>query len=263
MSDTLTRAPERDETEQQHGSDSDPCVDAEVVDGSPAETPALLPSLAIERFEAWAALHGRPAAALDVDRLVASRSVHDCVRRFATVEANVTDPSLDGLGRVSGARVPRLGGLLHGRVFAGSAAAALVRTAVEQTIRAGYLAAVLTEQVSSVPVHELDADVLWHSLLRLSYRIPRDAGVAAWELCGLDDYWVGVLAQCGLDRDAHRMAAGVHTPLSRAIRGLAGVGVALAIAERGGQRDRRDGQSRRRTRPDRRRGPIPPVPHFS
>ena len=102
---------------------------------------------------------------------------------------------------------------------------------------------------------------MWESLLRLSYRIPREAAATTWELCALDVLWVDVLQQVGLERDANRLVAGVHTSLSRSIRGLAAVGVALAVAERGGRRDRREGQTRRRrTRPDRRWGAVPAAP---
>ena len=145
MIEALTGAPLRNDLESPSAVEE---CEVLVNDGPRADDESgLIASMALERFEAWASPNHRPTAVLDaMDRLATSATVDECVRRFAAAEADVADPTLAGLGRVSGARVARLGGLLHGRVACGTAEA-IVRTAVERTIRTGYLAAVLTHQV--------------------------------------------------------------------------------------------------------------------
>src|SRR4051794_896698 len=46
----------------------------------------------------------------------ASDAAEVCIARFAAAEADVTSAALTGLGRTSGVRFPRLGGVLHGRI---------------------------------------------------------------------------------------------------------------------------------------------------
>ena len=161
-----------------------------------------------------------------------------CLVRFARLEADVSDPDLSGVGRVSASRFPRLGGVLHGRIAPATPTADLLLGGVERTIRAGYQAAVATHHVADMPVHRADADHLWDAFLPVSYRIPRSVAAAAWEVCRFDVYWVELLCQLGLEGDANRFGNGHVSPLSRSIRGLSTVGVALALAERGGRHDR-------------------------
>ena len=135
-------------------------------------------------------------------------------------------------------RFPRLGGVLHGRVADDARTAALVVLDVEQTVRAGYLAALATEEVAAEPVQIASASELWDAFVPASYRIPRSIAATAWELCRFDDYWVRRLEELGLEGDARRLGKARTSALSRSIRGLSTVGVALAIAERGGRYDR-------------------------
>lgn len=189
-----------------------------------------------------------------------SSAAEGCIARFAADEADLKSAELGGLGRVSGSRHPRLGGVLHGRLAVGSAAADALAIGVEQTLRAGYQVALATHQVADVPVHHVDADELWAAFVPTSYRIPRTVSATAWELCRFDRYWVSLLDELGLVGDARRLGLGRLSPLSRSIRGLSTVGVALAISERGGRRERSslDRQPRReRFRPTR---PMPPAP---
>jgi hypothetical protein len=181
------------------------------------------------------------------DRRVSS-AVEACIRRFAVAEADVTTPDVDGLGRVSGVRHPRLGGVLNGRVEPGSAAADALRSAVERTIRAGYLTALSARQVASRPIVHEDVDELWEAFVPNSYRIPRKVAATVWEVCRFDDFWSGVLEDLGLDGDAARFANGHVSDISRSIRGLSTVGMMLALVERGGRHDR---LQRGRTRSDR------------
>jgi hypothetical protein len=161
-----------------------------------------------------------------------------CIARFAASEGDVASAELHGLGRVSGTRFPRLGGVLHGRVADHAHTAALVVLGVTDTVRAGYLAAVATEEVAAEPVQIESAPELWDAFVPTSYRIPRSVATTAWDLCRFDDYWVRRLEQLGLEGDARRLAKGRTSALSRSVRGLSTVGVALAIAERGGRYDR-------------------------
>src|SRR4051794_39834419 len=64
----------------------------------------------------------------------ASSAVETCIVRFAAHEADVSSPDIVGLGRISGVRFPRLGGVLHNRIQAGSAGAALLESAAARTI---------------------------------------------------------------------------------------------------------------------------------
>jgi hypothetical protein len=161
-----------------------------------------------------------------------------CIARFAAAEADVSSGDLVGLGRVSGVRFPRLGGVLHGRVEPGSPAAQQLVSAVERTIRAGYHTALAMTQVAKVPVVHDNADELWAAFVPNSYRIPRRVAATTWEVCRFDDFWVDVLEELGLEGDAVRFLNGHVSALSRSIRGLSTVGMMLALAERGGRHDR-------------------------
>jgi hypothetical protein len=185
-----------------------------------------------------------------------------CLVRFAAHEADVADADLNGLGRQSAARFPRLGGVLHGRVAPGSHAAAQLFAGTEATIRAGYQAALATRQVAREPVVYDDAATLWDAFLPVSYRIPRPVAATVWTVCGFEELWVSLLTDLGLEGDANRFGNGQVSPLSRSIRGLSTVGVALALTERGGRYDRQRGG--RRTPRSRRhlviRRDLPPAP---
>jgi hypothetical protein len=189
-----------------------------------------------------------------------SEAAEACIARFAAAESDLTSSALSGLGRKSGARFPRLGGVLHGRVAPDSASAALLRRAVERTIRAGYHTALSMEQVSKVPVLYDDVDGLWTAFVPASYRLPRRVAATTWVVCRFDEYWTGVLAELGLDGDAVRFANGHVSALSRSIRGLSMVGLMLALTERGGRHDRLQ-SARVRPMGARRRGRgMPPAP---
>lgn len=182
---------------------------------------------------------------VDIDALVADSrdsvltdAAEACIARFAAAESDVTSSALSGLGRRSGARFPRLGGVLHGRLAPGSADAALLCEAVERTIRVGYCTALSMQQVSQVPVLHSDVEDLWAAFVPDSYRLPRRVAASTWEVCRFDELWIGVLEELGLDGDAVRFANGHVSALSRSIRGLSTVGLMLALAERGGRHDR-------------------------
>jgi hypothetical protein len=178
----------------------------------------------------------------------ASSAAEACLARFAADEADVSSADIVGHGRISGVRFPRLGGVLHGRIDPGSPEAALLQSAVERTIRAGYQTALNTAQVARVPVLHDDAEDLWTAFAPASYRIPRRVATTAWEVCRFDDFWVGVLEELGLDGDAARFANGQVSALSRSIRGLSTVGLMLALVERGGRHDRQAARPRRSRR---------------
>jgi hypothetical protein len=174
----------------------------------------------------------------DSQESVLTDAAEACIARFAAAESDLTSPALSGLGRTSGVRFPRLGGVLHGRLAPDSADAALLRDAVERTIRAGYCTALSMEQVSKVPVLYDDTEALWAAFVPDSYRLPRRVASTTWEVCRFDEFWTGVLEELGLDGDAARFANGHVSALSRSIRGLSTVGLILALAERGGRHDR-------------------------
>jgi hypothetical protein len=185
-----------------------------------------------------------------------------CIVRFAALEADVSTADLAGVGRVSAVRYPRLGGVLHGRIVPGSRAATFLAVGAERTIRAGYRAALATQPVAAVPVQHGDADELWDEFLPASYRIPRRVAAVAWDVCRFDEFWVSLLVELGLDGDAKRFGNGHVSPLSRSIRGLSTVGVALALTERGGRHDRLT-SGRRGVRGARREGgALPPAPQI-
>jgi hypothetical protein len=185
-----------------------------------------------------------------------------CLTRFATDEADVSRGDLHGLGRASAVRFPRLGGVLHGRVAPGTRAATLVVVGAERTIRAGYQAALATNQVADEPVLHDDATALWGAFLPASYRIPRTVAAVAWDVCRFDEFWVHLLGELGLDGDAKRFGNGHVSPLSRSIRGLSTVGVALALTERGGRHDRRATGMRRPASQRREGRALPPAPRI-
>jgi hypothetical protein len=177
-----------------------------------------------------------------------------CIDRFAAAEADVAADELIGLGRVSGVRFPRLGGVLFGRVEPGSDEAQLLASAVERTIRAGYRTALAMTQVVDVPAVHTEVEDLWDAFVPHSYRVPRPVAATTWEVCRFDDFWIGVLEELGLEGDAARFANGHVSPLSRSIRGLSTVGTMLALAERGGRHDRRQSGRLRRARAHRTAG---------
>jgi hypothetical protein len=189
---------------------------------------------------------------------LASDAAEACIARFADAEADVASSDLAGLGRTSGVRFPRLGGALYGRIVPGSAAEAILRDAIERTIRAGYHTALAMQQVTRVPVLHEDEDELWAAFAPESYRLPRRVAAMTWEICRFDDFWIGVLEELGLEGDAVRFAKGHVSALSRSIRGLSTVGLALALAERGGRHDRLQSGRPRPFRAHRRAGRAMP-----
>ena len=103
-----------------------------------------------------------------------------CIARFAAAEADVTSDDVIGLGRVSGVRFPRLGGILFGRIDPGSVEAEVLQSAIEGTIRAGYHTALAMPQVDKVAVVHDDAEELWEAFVPTSYRIPRRVAATTW-----------------------------------------------------------------------------------
>jgi hypothetical protein len=193
---------------------------------------------------------------------VASAAAEACIARFAAAEADVSSADLGGLGRTSGVRFPRLGGVLHGRIEPGSPEAELLRSAVARTIRAAYHLAESTEQVAKQPISLDGLDDLWPAFVANSYRVPRRVAASAWDVCRFDDFWVGVLEQLGFEGDASRFANGHVSALSRSIRGLSTVGMMLALVERGGRHDRLQSarlRPGRTSRSLRRSAPRPPL----
>jgi hypothetical protein len=237
------------------------CVIDRELDAAP---PDDVPPLTAIELEAEIAMS---VAVLDIDPLtvdgwesVRTAAAEACIARFAAAEADLTSPALSGPGRTSGVRFPRLGGVLHGRVAPDSGRAALLRSAVERTIRAGYHTALSMEQVSKVPVLHHDADGLWSAFVPDSYRLPRRVAATTWEVCRFDDLWTDVLEELGLDGDAVRFAKGHVSALSRSIRGLSTVGLMLALAERGGRHDRLQSARVRPMRARRRGRGVAPAP---
>jgi hypothetical protein len=169
-----------------------------------------------------------------------------CIRRFAALETDVASAELTGVGRDSGVRFPRLGGLLHGRVAPGSHAASLLTGGAERTIRAGYVLALDADGLADAPVQHTTPDELWAAFVPASYRIPRQAAAPTIDDSDDDERWTSLLRELGLVRDATRLARGRVSPLSRSIDGLRTVGVALAVTERAARRvaraHRRDGR---------------------
>jgi hypothetical protein len=155
-----------------------------------------------------------------------------CIRRFATIEADVSMAQFKGLGRGTAYKFPRLGGALHGKVSPGSSAAATLQAAVERTIHAGYLA-VLTERGSTAPIVVVTAEELWSAFIPVSYDLPEHLRNIALDLCAFDAFWFAVLERCGLGKDVKDWKSGRPSQIRQSIGGLCSVGVALALAERG------------------------------
>ena len=156
-----------------------------------------------------------------------------CVRRFATIEADVSMAQFKGLGRGTAYRFPRLGGALFGKVSPGTSAAATLQAAVERTIHAGYLAVLTTEQGRTASIVLATAEELWSAFIPLSYSVPAHLRDIAMDLCAFDAFWFAVLERCGLAKDVEQWKRGRTSPMSQSISGLCPVGVALSLAERG------------------------------
>jgi hypothetical protein len=233
-------------------------LDAAVFDDEAAPAPLTAIELGAEIVLSGAAVAVHPATS-GAWEAPASDTAEACIARFAAAEAAVGSSDLAGLGRsTSGVRFPRLGGVLYGRIVPASDEEALLRSAVERTIRVGYHTAVAMQQVSRVPVFHDDEDELWAAFVPESYRLPRRVAATTWEICRFDDFWIGVLEDLGLDGDAVRFAKGHVSALSRSIRGLSTVGLALALAERGGRHDRLQSGRPRPFRAQRRAGRAMP-----
>ena len=199
----------------------------------------------------------------DWSRYLPTPPADACIVRFGQAEADVAHGDLIGLGRHSAARFPRLGGLLHGRVAAGSEEESLLIAGATQTVRAGYQVVLATGEVADEAIVHHDTESLWTAFVPMSYRVPQPIAQLAWDVCHFEDYWVTLLCEIGLAGAASRFADGQTSPLSRSIRGLSTVGVALALAERGAPRERP--RRPRRTLGGRRisRWELPPVPRRS
>ena len=227
--------------------DENPPLDDDDVD--------ILPSTSLALTTTRSSLLSPEDGAWNGDALL--QPAESCVIRFAAVEADLTRPDLVGLARHSATRLPRLGGVLHGRVAPGSRAALALTTGVARTIRAGYQAALATQQVAARPIAYDSVDELWDAFVPASYRVPRSVAAITWDMCRFDEFWEGLLLELGLDREAHRIRQGYRSPLQRSIRGLSTVGVALAVTERGVHHERLAAGRRADRHP---RRALPPAP---
>ena len=98
------------------------------------------------------------SSAIDAPAPTTLRPVRPSVASLGSQRPRVTSPAPSCRASVGcrGTRFPRLGGVLHGRVADDAHTAALVMLDVTETVRAGYLAALATEEVAAEPVQIVD-----------------------------------------------------------------------------------------------------------
>jgi len=126
---------------------------------------------------------------------------------------------------------PRLGGVLHDEVRKAGVEHADVIHAVERTVQASYLA-MLISSASILDRRQLDNESeVWERWIPNAYVVPEQLFASIAEVCAFDEFWKRTLEGWGLTKAAKQLKK-VRTAVNSSVGGLAGVGAALAIAER-------------------------------
>lgn len=155
-----------------------------------------------------------------------------CIRRFARVEGDVSSSNPKGLGRVSSASFPRLGGLLAQEVAKRGAPADAIEGAVEQTLQAGYLAVIGFTKAGERGRIFTDAEALWNEWIPKAYvSVAGSVMDAIFDVAAFGEYWNRLLQHYGLAKAAKAMSK-VNSDVGRSIGGLCAVGASLAFVER-------------------------------
>lgn len=153
------------------------------------------------------------------------------MKRFSEGEGDASDHGLKGLGRMTSKSFPRLGGVLHDEVRKSGVEPADVVNAVERTVQASFLA-MLVQYPDILDRKRLDDESdIWEQWIPDAYVVPEQLLERIWEICAVGAFWTRTFECWGLKK-ATKQFKKFGTAVNSSIGGLAGVGIALAIAER-------------------------------
>lgn len=153
------------------------------------------------------------------------------IKRFSAGEGDSSDNGLKGLGRMSSKSFPRLGGVLHQEVQKAGVERADIVHAVERTIQASYLAMLISSESILDRRRLTDENDVWERWIPNAYVVPEQLFARIGEVCAFVEFWKQVLEGWGLKKAAKQLKR-PRTAVNSSVGGLAGVGAALAIAER-------------------------------
>lgn len=158
-----------------------------------------------------------------------------CMRRFAVVEANVQNKDLKGVGRISSSSFPRMGGVISKSAHKAGVSSSEIQSLVERTVQSGYLCLLLIHllHVGNVPeVVVTDEEKLWKLWIPMSYQAPTGWMDEVSHVAAFVSFWSGGLKQLGMNKVSSEVT-NQRSDVCRSLSGLVGVGVTLALAERG------------------------------
>lgn len=156
----------------------------------------------------------------------------ECIRRFSYIESNTEDANLKGLGRVTSASFPRLGGVLFGEVRNQAGISDQIAEAVQLTMNAGYLAMLCFTSLGTKPALVTNADELWERWIPRSYSSSDQVNDLIFDSVAITDFWHLALSRIGFTQSAALMKSESKNLVVDSIGGLATTGATLFLAER-------------------------------
>lgn len=155
-----------------------------------------------------------------------------CMKRFSYIEGNIEDANLKGLGRVTSASFPRLGGVLFGECRSKLHLGDAVVRAIHQTMEAGYLTMLCMTNFGSKAPKILDQDVLWEKWIPVAYSSFEGVTDFIFDSVAIESFWKAVFSKLGLSGAEANMNNSTKNPVVDSIGGLATTGATLFLAER-------------------------------
>lgn len=155
-----------------------------------------------------------------------------CMQRFSYIEGNIEDANLKGLGRVTSASFPRLGGVLFGECRSKLHLRDAVVRAIHQTMEAGYLTMLCMTNFGSKSAKIVDQDALWEKWIPMSYNSFEGITDFIFDSVAIESFWKAVFSKLGLSGAEANMSNSTQNPVVDSIGGLATTGATLFLAER-------------------------------
>jgi hypothetical protein len=159
-----------------------------------------------------------------------SRVGLELIRRFAEIEGDIRNPGLKGLGRVSQAAFPRMGGALNKQAAKAGVDPRDVVNAVERSVQASYLAMLIASASILDRALTTEAEQVWQRWIPQAYAVPDEIVSRVSDFCAFVEFWRRAFLEWGMKKAAKELSK--RSPVSSSLGGLMGVGAALAIAER-------------------------------
>ena len=155
-----------------------------------------------------------------------------CIKRFAHIEGNTEDANLKGLGRVTSASFPRLGGVLYGECRSKPHLRDAVVRAIIQTMEAGYLTMLCMTNFGTKMPKITDQDALWERWIPVAYNTFESVDDFIFDSVAIESFWKAVFSKLSLPNATANMSSTSKNLVVDSIGGLATTGSSLFLAER-------------------------------